>query len=176
MSLAGRGRAAPRQRHFAEEIAEPSEPATPPNARGKVSWSEAVPSPPTCSAPIRPETIDQKLRRQSVELAALRRTYPHTPGAPQGGGAEPERTFVARAATPPPPDPSPSQPDPLSNLWSTLRSSTAGLLAFVSSQPAPAEPLPAQDGPINAATAALAAAVARAEEAEAWLGLRLGFS
>ena len=169
MSLAGKGRAAQRQRHFAEEFVEPSDPETPPNARGKVCWSEAVPSPPTCSAPIRPETIDQKLRRQSVELAALRRTYPHTPGAPQGGGAEPDLTFAARAATPPPPDPNPSQPDHLSNLWSTLRSSTAGLLAFVSSQPAPAEPLPAQDGPINAATAALAAAVARAEEAEARL-------
>ena len=176
MSLAGKGRAAQRPRHFAEELVEPSDPATPPGARGKVSWSEAVPSPPTCSVPSRPETIDQKLRRQSVELAALRRTYAHAPGAPQGGGAEPELTFAARAATPPPPDPNPSQPDPLSSLWSTLRSSTAGLLAFVSSQPAPAEPLPAQDGPINAATAALAAAVARAEEAEAWLGLRLGFS
>ena len=162
MSLAGKGRAAQRQRAV-EGFVEPSDPETP-SARGMHP----------CSAPISPETIDQKLRRQSVELAALRRTYPHKLGAPQGGGmlprvAEPDLTFAAREAPPPPPDPNPNQSDHLSNLWSTLRSSTANLLAFVSSQPAPAEPLPAQDGPTMAAATALAAAVARAAEAEARL-------
>ena len=97
--------------------------------------------PPPSDGRTRSETMDQKLRRQSVEREAAALHLNQAREQPGGGTprvAEPDILPAARAATPPQ-----DQPSPWTNLW--LEPMARWFQPMVSNQ-RPLEPLPAQDG------------------------------
>ena len=97
--------------------------------------------PPPSDGRTRSETMDQKLRRQSVEREAAALHLKQAREQPGGGTprvAEPDILPAARAATPPQ-----DQPSPWTNLW--LEPMARWFQPMVSNQ-RPLEPLPAQDG------------------------------